>query len=137
MTNPKDPHYPDYGARLKIDDFYRDFNNFFVDLGPMPRDGSKYSVGRIDNSVGYCRGNLRWETPTQQANNRRSNHFLTFQDRTLTIQQWTREFNFRNGLIWNRISQLGWSVEKALTTPVQRCDNVNNENFKSDSFALG
>lgn len=69
--NPKHPEYKNYGARgISICAEYRDdFKRFYADLGPRP--SKHHSLGRIDNEKGYDVGNLRWETPEEQTNNRR------------------------------------------------------------------
>ena len=72
-TNPKDGDWYLYGARgIKMsEEFFNSFDAFYEYLGPRPNDGSRYSVGRIDNNKGYERGNIRWEDDHTQAQNRR------------------------------------------------------------------
>jgi hypothetical protein len=72
-TNPDDDDWYLYGARgIKMsEEFYNSFECFYSYLGPKPTDGVRYSVGRIDNNKGYERGNIRWETDSQQAQNQR------------------------------------------------------------------
>lgn len=50
-------------------DFEESFEHWFNEIGPKPVDGQRWSVGRIDNDVGYTYGNLRWEIDAQQARN--------------------------------------------------------------------
>lgn len=65
--------YPDYGGRgLKMsEEFVVDMDAFYNHLGDKPRDGNKYTVGRIDNNIGYVLGNIRWETYSEQSRNKR------------------------------------------------------------------
>lgn len=69
-TNNKS--YAKYGAAgISMSDEFKDsFEVFINHLGEMPKDGKRYTLGRIDNDVGYVRGNLRWETSYQQARNK-------------------------------------------------------------------
>ena len=69
--NPNCPCFHYYGgAGVTIDEnFVNSFENFLAEIGDMPTDGRKYTCGRIDNSKGYEKGNIRWETVAQQARN--------------------------------------------------------------------
>ena len=68
--NPNSPDYPLYGARgIKVCEEWRDFNVFLKHMGEKP--AGKYSIDRMNNSLGYQPGNCRWATDSEQANNRR------------------------------------------------------------------
>ncbi len=60
--------YVDRGIEMHPD--FENFDTFYKEIGPKPDDGQIWSVGRIKNSVGYTYGNIRWETPDQQARNK-------------------------------------------------------------------
>lgn len=71
-TNPTGEYYHKYskligGIEL---DFLTSFELFLGEVGYQPSGGGRWSIGRIDNDVGYIRGNLRWETGYQQNRNR-------------------------------------------------------------------
>jgi hypothetical protein len=72
ILDPTCKLYPEYGGRgLTIDqEFVESMDAFYEHLGPKPADGKRYSVGRIDNDVGYVKGNIRWETYHKQAHNK-------------------------------------------------------------------
>lgn len=112
-TNMKD--YKSYGARgIYVCKQWYDFTNFLKDMGPRP--SLLHQIDRIDNYGNYEPNNCRWATRLQQANNRRSNKLITFNNITLTYSEWERQLGFRSGIICKRIRR-GWIFEKTLTTP--------------------
>lgn len=50
---------------------------------------------------------------------RRDNRFLTYDGKTQTITRWSRELGMNRKTLSYRIDECGWSVKKALTTPVK------------------
>jgi hypothetical protein len=95
--NKRNKNYADYGGRLKIPmaDRYRRGEGgkagvecLIADIGKCPPG---YTLGRIDNNLGYIVGNIEWQTKSQQANNRRCNVVVTIGGRKLTKAQWARE----------------------------------------------
>lgn len=115
-SNPKAEAYPLYGGRgIKVCERWMKFENFFSDMGPRP--SSRHSIDRIDTNGGYSPENCRWATKEQQANNTRSNRFVTFNGETLTLAQWERKLGLPRDILKQRITNYGWSIEKALTTP--------------------
>ena len=106
-----------YGGRgVTVCERWREnFANFLRDMGERPKG---CTLDRIDNSRGYEPSNCRWATYEEQANNTRSNRVLVFNGKTQTMTQWERELGFPKNLICNRLCR-GWTVERALSEPVQ------------------
>jgi hypothetical protein len=117
-TNPNCKDYARYGGRgITIDPRWDDFLVFAADMGERP-DGM--SIERINNALGYSPKNCKWGDSFEQNNNRSNNIYATHDGITQTLQQWDRKLGFRCGTVNNRITKCGWSVERALTTPIQR-----------------
>jgi hypothetical protein len=116
--NPNTTHYADYGGRgIKVCDRWRDsFADFFADMGPRP--SANHTIDRIDNGGDYEPGNCRWATMSEQCNNRRTCRNLTFQGETHTVTEWAQIRGIAVDTLLARV-RLGWSVERALTTPVK------------------
>ena len=117
-TNPNNHRYRWYGARgIKICSRWRDdYAAFLFDVGRRPNASA--TLGRIDNSRGYEPGNVRWESWTDQQNNRRDNHTIVFQGVTHTLNEWARITGIKRSTIWKRL-RIGWSPEDTLTTPIR------------------
>jgi hypothetical protein len=118
-TNPKNKAYPRYGgAGIRMcDAWLNSFETFLRDMGPAPTQ--RHTIDRFPDKKGnYEPGNTRWATPTEQANNVRTNRSVTFDGRTLTVAQWERELEMPAGRIKSRLLA-GWPVERALTAPVR------------------
>lgn len=109
--------WKNYGGRgIKVCERWRVFANFYADMGERP-DGM--TLDRIDNNGDYEPGNCRWATPMEQHANRRDNRLITYNGRTQTVRAWEREFLNGTRTLLGRLER-GWTIQDALTTPVQR-----------------
>ena len=104
--------YHRYGGRgIVVCDRWKNFNNFLADMGERP-DGT--TLDRINNDGNYETGNCRWATTEEQNSNRADNHFITLDDKTLTVRQWSRFLGISVSTIMNRLHR-GYTVEKVLS----------------------
>jgi len=78
------------------------------------------TIDRINNNSNYQPGNIRLATWKEQENNKRSNHFMTYNGKTKTMSEWADELNISYTLIRKRINVLKWSIERTLSTPARR-----------------
>lgn len=117
--NPANPAFADYGGRgITVCERWREsLANFLSDMGPRP--GPRYSIDRLDNNGPYAPENCRWATRIEQNNNTRTNRMLSFNGKTQTMAQWARELGIQKTTLHARFNLYGWSVERALTTPVR------------------
>lgn len=115
--NSNHSDFSDYGGRgIAICERWGKFEHFLADLGPRP--SASYSLGRKDNDGPYSPDNCAWQTPIEQHNNTRANLFLSFGGTRLTVGQWARKLHLPPGTLKSRIGRYGWSIERALTEPV-------------------
>lgn len=117
-TIPNATAYDRYGGSgiTICDRWLNSFENFLDDMGPRP--SADYSLERIDNLLGYSPENCRWATKKEQANNRRNNRLWTYQGETKTVSAWAKQVGIHKTTLLDRVVDFHWSIEKALTTPV-------------------
>ena len=84
--------YKDYGGRgIAVCDRWRNFSNFFADMGEAWRPGLQ--IERRNNDGGYERDNCYWAPPIVQANNKRNNRWIETPRGKMTVAQASREFS--------------------------------------------
>jgi hypothetical protein len=113
--DPKDRSYQDYGGRgIRVCERWLGplgVRAFVADMGARP--SAQHTVGRVDNNGHYEPGNCRWETWTQQHNNRRDNCRIEIDGETMTAAQWARHVGLRGQHVTSRIGQ-GWHPTAAV-----------------------
>jgi hypothetical protein len=117
--NTKGRDYAKYGGRgiMMHPEWRSSFETFIRDVGPRPTPS--HQLDRINNNGPYAPGNVRWATIFQQANNKRSSHFLEFRGRRLTVAEWERCLNISPGTLKRRVLK-GWSIERIFTQPIRK-----------------
>ena len=123
-NNKHNRAYPNYGGRgIRVE--YELFDDFFADVGPAPSPA--HSIDRINNDGNYAKGNCRWATDEEQANNSRKNRVITHNGKTQTLAQWVKE----NEMSYDAVSwrlQHGWSIEEALFSKEKDTTYIEYEN---------
>ncbi|HEU4344780.1 MAG TPA: hypothetical protein VFU31_24795 [Candidatus Binatia bacterium] len=115
--NPKCHAYPLYGGRgIKMCKRWRDnYAHFLADMGRRP--SLQHSVERINNDGLYSPDNCRWALAKEQTRNARFNRWITFNGRTMILTDWAKEIGIGHNSLAERIDDLKWPLEKALTKP--------------------
>ena len=111
-------NYERYGGRgVTVCDRWREsFVNFLSDMGNIPFPGAQ--IERKDNNGPYSPDNCVWSTRKRQARNRRTTRMLTHNNKTQCMADWADELGIPMRTIARRINGDGWSIEKALSTPI-------------------
>lgn len=120
-NNPAHKSYTDYGGRgISVCKEWKEFATFqkwAYENGY--RDG--LSIDRIDSNGNYEPSNCRWADKKQQNRNQRRNRLITYKGQEKTITDWAEQFHINRYTLFNRL-KAGWSIEKALETPVQNTE---------------
>lgn len=118
--NPNSTSRKNYGDRgITVSSEWRDsFETFCADMGDKPHHNSQ--IDRIHNDLGYSKDNCRWVTPAVNAVNKRNNARLTYEGKTLCFSEWSVLTGIHQSTLRRRIRVLGWSVGKAVTTPIDK-----------------
>lgn len=82
------------------------------------RPNETYTVERIDVNGDYCPDNCKWIPIEKQANNRTSCVMISYNGSTKNLTEWCKELGLDYKLVHNRMTKLGWSFEKAISTPL-------------------
>lgn len=134
--NPRSPAFNYYGARgISVCEAWRSFANFLADMGPRP--SARYSLDRIDNSGNYGPGNCRWADRQTQMRNTRNNVVLECNGERKLLCEWAAQYGVTTALICNRMNKMGWSVERAITTPVDETRYIPRSGLAAKAKLFG
>lgn len=120
--------YKDYGGRgIKMcDRWLEKFENFRDDMYKSYLEHVKQfgelntQIERINNDGNYCLENCKWSTIEEQANNRRSNKFITYGGKTLSRVKWSKMLGITQSALYSRIDKMKWPIQRALTEKSNR-----------------
>lgn len=116
---PNHPTYKNYGKRgIAVCEEWRKDNLSFFHWAMDNGYADDLTLDRIDPDGDYSPENCRWVNWVVQNNNKRENRRLTANGETHTLAEWARITGLMPRTIANRIDLGGWSVEKAITTPL-------------------
>jgi hypothetical protein len=93
------------------------FEAFYADMGEPPT--KRHTIERMDGNLGYLRGNCKWATYAEQNLNTSQNHYLEFDGQRMTVTEWAKKLGMDRRVLFSRICTYGWTIERALTTPVR------------------
>lgn len=123
--NANVPDFPNYGGRgiSVCTEWQKDFQAFQQWAMDNGYDGSakrgEFTIERIDPNGNYEPSNCKWANEIQQANNKRSNHYIEYLGNTITLKQASETSGIPYKTLFKRVNELGWDIEKAMTTKVR------------------
>lgn len=114
-TNKNVRQYKDYGGKgIKVcSEWTQSFETFFH-WAMANGYADDLTIDRIDVNGDYEPSNCRWATRKEQSLNRSDNHYLTYNDETKTIAEWSEITGIHRATIESRL-KAGMTIEQALT----------------------
>lgn len=100
-----------HGRGLSVDDRWKQFSQFFADLGPCP--GPEYSLERKDNDRGYSPENCRWAHRRDQAVNKRNTKFIVVDGQRVPLKRACEAVGASYERAFHRLER-GFSATEAL-----------------------
>lgn len=110
--NPNNSEYRNYGGRgISITERWQSYEGFAADM----KQGfdATLELDRIDVNGNYGPENCRWTTRKEQQRNKRSNHLITWNDKTLPAIEWALLLGIKPNTLIYRLRR-GWPIGKAL-----------------------
>lgn len=90
------------------------FANFLADMGPRP---SGHFLDRVDTNGNYCPENCRWVTHSQNMRNTRSNVFVEWGGKRMTIIELSECTGVPYDNLRRRIVDRKWPIDRAVGEP--------------------
>ena len=110
-----DKDYKNYGGRgINVCAEWLSFEQFYKDMGDRPQGKT---LGRKDNNGDYCKENCRWESSSEQLNNRRVSRYIEHNGEKKTIAEWAKAIGVSRQTIRYRL-EAGWKTEDVISPVV-------------------
>lgn len=108
---------------ITVADEWMDFVNFYKDMGDPP---AGMSIERMDGNKGYYKGNCKWATDNEQANNTSQNVPITFQGVTKNLSQWAEYIGVKPNTLLYRLKR-GMPLERVLQKVAGNARTIKKE----------
>lgn len=124
----KSDDYKNYGGRgIKICDEWLNEENGMINFYNWAiNNGYKdnLSIDRINVNGNYEPNNCRWITNKEQCNNKRNNHYITYNGETRTMMEWCELFNLKYNTVRYRIKRKNpkelWFYKGKITRSIKK-----------------
>lgn len=129
--NPTHKSSKGYGKRgITICDEWRNYESF----AQWARENGYedgLTIERIDVNGNYCPDNCTWITHDQQARNRRTTHWVVYNGAKMSLAEACEKAGLPYKQVFERIAKRGWTVDKALSTPIRKMKDRSEWKTKS------
>ena len=117
--------YQNYGGRgiIMSESWKNSFWNFVSDMGDKPF--STASIDRIDNTEGYCKENCKWSSPLNQANNRRNNIYIKYQNQIYSLYSLCRLLGLKHSTVYWQLKKSKLEPQEFFNQNIFLCRNLN------------
>lgn len=111
--NPQSNRFYTHGARgIKVCDRWKEFDNFFADMGAKPEG---LTLERVNNDGDYEPSNCRWATYTEQSRNTRRNFYIDFRGERRCLSEWCELLGLPYKRTWEQIRYRNRSLGELVT----------------------
>ncbi len=115
---PTDKSYHNYGGRgITVCAEWHDIK-VFIEWATNNGYQEGLDLDRRENDGNYTPDNCRFIPHKKNCNNKRDNMYITYKERTQTLQEWAEEMKLKPHTLRSRIINYKWSTERALNTAV-------------------
>jgi len=123
MFDRMSPNYIDASSYIGISvcERWKDFSNFTADMYESwlkhnaENGGRNTTLDRKNPAGDYSPENCKWATQKEQGRNKKNTMYVNYQDRRVPLITLCEELNLKYGTVRNRIVNLGYSLNDALT----------------------
>lgn len=117
--NPSHKNNSRYGARgIKVCSEWGEYENFAKWAREHGYEDG-LTIERVNVDGDYCPENCKWIPLEKQARNRRTTLWVTYQGEKMSLAEAAEIAGLPYKQVHYRIKRNGWSVEKALSTPIR------------------
>lgn len=112
--NVNDLHYSRWGGKGVV--MCEEWKNSFLSFYEWAINNGyreDLTIDRIDNDGNYEPSNCRWVTIEEQNRNKKRVRYITYNGKTQTIGQWTKELGLGKETIRERLKR-GWTEAEAI-----------------------
>ena len=121
----KNENYSRYGGNgIKVCNEWKNNFNAFYNWAIKNGYNENLTIDRIDSSGDYCPANCRWSSYYEQNQHQKHTLIYEYNGEKLSISELAKKYGLNRRMLKARFDR-GWSVERAITQPVQKknCDN--------------